>query len=288
MTAIGGAGREPGAMAPVAPIPPWRRCIANVATALAILVRPPRIHPRLPWVSLRQLAVATAITVVVLVLGMAFIDTPLSHAAQRLPRWVISFFNNITDYGKSGWFLWPIGIVFLLLAALPPVLPRFAQGVLAAIMVRVGFLFTAIALPGLFVTTVKRMIGRARPPVTGGSNPFDFMPFIWRADFASFPSGHSTTAFSVLVAFGTLWPRTRTIALVYALTIAASRIIVTAHYPTDVLAGAIVGTVGALMVRRWFALRRLGFSVGPDGMTYLYPGPSLKRIKAVARDLLAP
>ena len=71
----------------------------------------------------------------------------------------------------------------------------------------------------------------------------------------------------MLVAVGTLWPRARTVALVYALAIAASRIIVTAHYPTDVLAGAIVGTVGALMVRRWFALRRLGFSIGPDGLT---------------------
>jgi membrane-associated phospholipid phosphatase len=64
-------------------------------------------------------------------------------------------------------------------------------------------------------------------------------------------------------------------------------VVVTAHYPTDVLAGALVGTVGALMVRRYFALRRLGFSVGPDGVPHQYPGPSLKRIKSVARDLLA-
>jgi membrane-associated phospholipid phosphatase len=63
--------------------------------------------------------------------------------------------------------------------------------------------------------------------------------------------------------------------------------VVNAHYPSDVFAGALVGIVGALMVRRYFALRRLGFSVGPDGALHLYPGPSLKRIKAVARELLA-
>jgi undecaprenyl-diphosphatase len=62
---------------------------------------------------------------------------------------------------------------------------------------------------------------------------------------------------------------------------------VTAHYPTDVLTGAVVGTVGALMVRRWFAMRRLGFSYGPDGVPHLYPGLSLRRIKAVARAVLA-
>ena len=51
--------------------------------------------------------------------------------------------------------------------------------------------------------------------------------------------------------------------------------------------GAVVGTVGALMVRRWFAMRRLGFSYGPDGVPHLYPGPSRRRIKAVAREVLA-
>ena len=69
--------------------------------------------------------------------------------------------------------------------------------------------------------------------------------------------------------------------------IVISRVVVTAHYPTDVLTGALVGTVGALMVRRWFAMRRLGFSYGSDGVPHLYPGPSRRRIKAVARAVLA-
>lgn len=285
MTTANGVDRDTSEAAPVAA---WRRCAANVVTAVTVLARPARIHPREPWLRLRQLAIAAAVIAVVLLLGMFFVDAPVIHAAKRLPHWLVSFFDAVTDYGKSGWFLWPLGVMFLLLAALPPVLPRFAQCVLAAIMVRVGFLFLAIGVPGLFVTTVKRMIGRARPLVTGNADPFVFSPFIWRADYASLPSGHSTTAFAVLVAFGTLWPRARTVLIIYALMIAASRIIVTAHFPTDVLAGALVGTVGALMVRRWFALRRLGFSVGPDGVPHLYPGPSRKRIKAVARDLLAP
>jgi undecaprenyl-diphosphatase len=93
--------------------------------------------------------------------------------------------------------------------------------------------------------------------------------------------------FSVLVAFGTLWPRARTILWIYALLIAVSRVVVTAHYPSDVLAGAVVGAVGGLLVRRYFALRRLGFSVGPDAVLHQKPGPSLRRIKSVARALLS-
>ena len=161
------------------------------------------------------------------------------------------------------------------------------QLVLTAMMVRVGFLFVAIAVPGLFVTIVKHIFGRARPRVGGSLDPFLFSPFSWTPAYAGLPSGHATTAFSVLVAFGSLWPRARTIMRIYALLIAASRVAVTAHYPSDVLAGALVGVMGALMVRRCFALRGLGFSIAPDGVLQQKPGPSLRRIKSVARELLA-
>jgi membrane-associated phospholipid phosphatase len=264
-----------------------RRCGANVARAFALLTRPARRGKPRP-IAPRHLAVTAAIAVAVILVCIVLVDGPVARAVLRVPPWTIWPFQQITGFGLSGWFLWPLGILFLALAALPVTLTAISQRVLAAVMVRVGFLFLAIGVPGLFVAIVKRMIGRARPLATGHIDPFAFAPFIWRADYASLPSGHATTAFSVLVAFGTLWPRARTALLLYALAIAASRIMIVAHYPSDVLAGAIVGTVGALMVRRYFALRGLGFSVGPDGELHQLPGPSLKRIKAVARELLAP
>jgi undecaprenyl-diphosphatase len=267
---------------------PLRRCAANVAAALALIARPAKIHPRSASTMLRPLAIKAAIYFAVFLLCMILIDTPVMRAVGHLPRWVIWPFDQITDFGKSGWFLWPLGLLFLALAALPLPLSKISQAVLAAVMVRVGFLFLAIGVPGLFVTTVKRMIGRARPMVGGHIDPFLFHPFIWRADYASLPSGHATTAFSVLVAFGSLWPRWRTELLIYAALISVSRMVVTAHFPSDVFAGALVGTIGTLMVRRYFALRRLVFSVGPDGALHHHPGPSLKRIKAVARELLTP
>ena len=76
------------------------------------------------------------------------------------------------------------------------------------------------------------------------------------------PSGHATTAFAVAVAFGVLWPRLRPLLWIYAIVIALSRVVVAAHHPSDVVAGAIAGAVGALLVRDWLAARRLGF-IGP-------------------------
>jgi membrane-associated phospholipid phosphatase len=265
-----------------------RRWLANIVAAFWIFVRPARIHPRQPWLlAPRQLAIAVAVTIAAFLLVLIFLDAPAINAVGRLPPWVPYCFDQITDFGKSGWFLWPIGVLFLVIAAMPQNLPRVAQLVLAAVMVRLGFLFIAIGLPGLFVAILKRMIGRARPLVAGIDDPYTYMPFIWRADYASLPSGHATTAFTVLVAFGTLWPRARPILLIYALLIAASRVAVTAHFPTDVLVGCVFGVVGALMVRRYFALRLLGFSVAPDGSVRTFSGPSSKRIKSVARALFA-
>lgn len=271
------------------PLPsPTRRCLNNFALAFSLLTRAPRTYPRSAWLLPRsQLAMAVAITTAVFLFGMFFIDAQVSARMRGLPHSLVSFFDSVTDYGKSGYVLWPLGLLFLALCALPATLPRFQQRVLAAIMVRIGFLFTAVAVPSLFDTIVKRMIGRARPFTTGHPDPFVFHPFIWRNDYAGLPSGHATTAFAILVAFSTIWPRARPYLLVYALLIAISRVVLTAHYPTDVAAGALVGILGALFVRRWFALRRLGFSLGPDGVMHQLPGPSAKRIKAVARNLLA-
>jgi undecaprenyl-diphosphatase len=275
-----------------APLVALQRCTNNFKTALIILARPARAPrrdaPALFWpITWQQFGIGAALALAIFFVSMIFIDAAAIRGVAHLPRWIVWFFNKITDFGKGGWFLWPLGLFFVALAALPPMLPRIQQLVVAALMVRVGFLFVAIGLPGLFATIIKRMIGRARPMVTGALDPYAFSPFIWRNEYAGLPSGHATTAFAALVAIGTLWPRARTVMWIYALLIAASRVVVTAHYPSDVFAGAIVGTVGALMVRRWFALRHLGFSLGPDGAVRQWPGPSLRRIKAVARGLLS-
>jgi undecaprenyl-diphosphatase len=281
MTAANGIDRNAGRMQTA-----LRRCGANVAAAFALLARPVRRHVQNPWPhDPQRLAIAAGVAGAIFLAVMFLFDTAAIRGVGHLPNWIVWSFDQITDFGKSGWFLWPLGILFLCLAALPS-LPRVPQLVLTAIMVRVGFLFVAIAAPSLFDTIIKRMIGRARPLVGGSLDPYLFSPFKWTADYASLPSGHGTTAFAALVAFGSLWPRGRTIFWIYALLIAVSRVVVTAHYPSDVLAAAVVGVVGALLVRRWFALRGLGFSIGPEGAVRQLPGPSLKRIKSVARELL--
>src|SRR4029079_9053496 len=87
------------------------------------------------------------------------------RTATELPLWLIDFFRTVTYSGLSGWFLVPLGLALLLIAFVTsPALPHMSRLVMAALSVRLGFLFLAIAVPGLVVTVAKRIIARA-PPV---------------------------------------------------------------------------------------------------------------------------
>ena len=148
-----------------------------------------------------------SLTCAAIIASMFLLDRTASDWARHLPGWFIEAFEQITDFGLSGWFLYPLGVILLGLAAVAsPASPRLAQGVFAALGARFGFLFVAIAAPGLFTTIVKRLIGRARPYVGGYDNPFLYKPFIWQPAYASMPSGHATTAAAAAVAIGAVWP----------------------------------------------------------------------------------
>jgi len=284
MSVTGGAAGGAGAAA-------WPRWTgANLVRGARALVRPPRAKAK-PLVSADRRLVAAAALAALLVIAavMLLADGAVAEAVKRSPGWILAAFDFATEFGKSGWFLGPLGAILVAIAALAsPALAPVHRLVLAAVAVRAGFLFTAIAAPSLCSTVIKRVVGRARPFVSEQADPFLYLPMIWRAAYASMPSGHATTAFAAAVAVGLLWPRLRVPMLLYAVVIAASRVVLDAHYVSDVIAGAILGSIGALLVRDWFAARRLGFAVGADGTVRALPGPAWPRLKRVAGRLTAP
>jgi membrane-associated phospholipid phosphatase len=103
------------------------------------------------------------------------------------------------------------------------------------------FVFASVALAGLTTDLVKALAGRFRPKLffRDGSYGFDFLHT--RADYVSFPSGHTTTAFALATALTLLWPRYAAGYFLLALAIGASRVLANAHWVSDVLAGGLVG-----------------------------------------------
>ncbi|MDR3423039.1 MAG: phosphatase PAP2 family protein [Xanthobacteraceae bacterium] len=264
------------------PVALVRRIATNLLRFLVVLTHSPRARPP-RWKSGALTAIAAAVAVIVA--SMFFLDTAASAWARHLPHGLVDFADQITNFGLGGKFLYPLGFILLCLAAIiTPSLPRRTQGTLAALAARFGFLFVAIGLPGLFTTTIKRLIGRARPYVGVQDDPFAYMPFIWRPEYASMPSGHATTATAAAIAIGAIWPRARAVMWLYALIIMLTRVVINVHHPSDVIAGALVGVIGALLVRRWFAARRLVFS--PEYLR-VYPWPSFERLRTALRDVVS-
>ena len=107
----------------------------------------------------------------------------------------------------------------------------------------------ASILSGLLTNVVfKPAFGRERPYESGGETVFK--PF---SSNASFPSGHATEAFTVasVVAMRSDGWVIPTVSYTVASLVAVSRVYQQAHFPSDVLAGAVFGTaVGRFVVGR--------------------------------------
>ena len=79
----------------------------------------------------------------------------------------------------------------------------------------------------------------------------------------SFPSGHTATSFACATVIALLVPRAAPFVYLLALAIGYSRLYVGVHWPSDVLGGAIIGVLTALLLlaaarRRSVPLRRRG------------------------------
>jgi membrane-associated phospholipid phosphatase len=148
--------------------------------------------------------------------------------------------------------------------------------------------FFAVLVPVLAGEVVKWIVGRGRPFVGGKANAFNFVHFVGSEAYASFPSAHAITSAALAFAVSAVWPKARLPMIIYAILVAASRLVLLAHHPSDVVAGALVGVVGAMAVRYWFAIRRLGFLIAPDGVIVPLSQALPGRLKGVAHGAAAP
>ena len=259
--------------------------VARLRTAIREIRRPTRGGVR--RVTWRSIGIVGGGFLVVSLLTMALFDVRAITAARALSPDFIAATRVFTDLGKVGWFLIPLPALMIAICLLPARLPREAQATFAAIFARAAFVSLAIGIPYGFNAILKSLIGRARPFVGGSANAYLYDPFNWTAAYASFPSNHATTVCAAAVAIGALFPHARAVMWIYAVLIMVSRVIVIAHHPSDVMAGALVGTMGALMVRNYFASRRIVFGVTPDGSVEPFAGPSWQRIKAAVCAVFA-
>lgn len=192
----------------------------------------------------------------------AGLDAAVTTAVHRLyelsPAFFTPFMEFISVLGKGG--------IFLIILSL--VLTFFHRtrryGTAMCIGLAIAFVFVNLYL--------KVAIARPRPYTDESSVFYQFWTMVGRHTESdkSFPSGHTNAAFATMIPLFILGKkRWSWSALVFAILMGISRIYLCVHYPSDVIGGAITGTLGAALgmliaarlPEKWYAwdlLRRRG------------------------------
>ena len=107
------------------------------------------------------------------------------------------------------------------------------------------------------------LFGRARPRLLDQFGAHYFDPLTFGYLNASFPSGHSTTVGAITGILMIWFPRWSLLIVELGLFFAATRIAAQAHYPSDVVAGLLLGTLFSITLARWLAKRGVVFRLIP-------------------------
>ncbi len=204
--------------------------------------------------------------VFVLFAVLLFADEPVTRMVNSMADMYRAPFYTITRAGASDWILIPsliVALAGLSIAFLPPLLRQRDR--IRQVSAMAGFVFCAVALPGIAALLIKRLFGRSRPYNFEEFGAFHFEPIVNGWEYQSFPSGDNTTIFAFATALIFLVPRLHPWVYAGAVLVGVSRIMVGAHYPTDVLAGMLLGTLGAYGVRNYWLSQGWVFAWNGDG-----------------------
>jgi len=158
------------------------------------------------------------------------------------------FFINFTYLGDG---IFAVAVIVLLM-----VLRRWSQA---------WQILTAFLLSALLAQIFKNVFSMRRPweVFEHGEKDAYFIDGVTRRGFSSFPSGHSTTVFTLatMLAIFEKNKKTNVLYLFAAVAVGYSRIYLGQHFLTDVLMGSFLGVMIAILVH-WFFAGRLQSRTG--------------------------
>ncbi|PPR47842.1 MAG: hypothetical protein CFH19_00209 [Alphaproteobacteria bacterium MarineAlpha5_Bin9] len=155
------------------------------------------------------------------------------------------FFINITALGNSLWYF--LFSIFLLIIFY--FLKKNKKFITYKVLFQQTFdsgllLFFSVLFSGVLAQIFKHVLGRPRPNTGNLENDFSLNFFTLDSNFHSFPSGHATTAFVVGLVFALFFPKIKYLIYFLASIVAFSRVVVGAHFITDIIGGGVVAFVG--------------------------------------------
>jgi membrane-associated phospholipid phosphatase len=199
------------------------------------------------------------------IVAIGWIDRPLAAYFREAGTVWRPFFGPIGSLGVAMPYLIVLGVAFVVLrwGSSLSFLAAWAPRMRAATRIP-ALLFSGIAVSGIVVDVIKVIVGRPRPKLLFSAGSYEFSWIGLSADHWSFPSGHAATAAALAAALWCLWPQPVLLYVIGAALIAASRVVMGAHYLSDVVMGGFIGVVVTRALAVAFARGRLPFRLRPQ------------------------
>lgn len=151
--------------------------------------------------------------------------------------WITLIFHDITKIGDSQYSLILLLLLFLVYHQKAPL---FAH--------KMVYLFSSVAISGIFVDIVKIIVGRLRPDMLFEHNLYGLVWFKIGSEFNSLPSGHSATAFALCMGLTLLFPKYKYLYIFIAILVVMSRVVLNFHYLSDTIIGGLSGGLIAFII----------------------------------------
>ena len=181
------------------------------------------------------------------ILFFLFFDYSISKFFYNINSQTKSLFETLTHFGDSLYFFVPTIIIWAFIKIF-----QNKNKILSTIGDIAIFIFFNILFSGIIVQIFKHLLGRPRPPMFHLFNMSSLDLFQFDSKWHSFPSGHTATIFAFIFCLIFLFPKIKNILISIAIIIASTRVIVGAHYVSDVLGGALVAYVTTIILRDKF------------------------------------
>jgi membrane-associated phospholipid phosphatase len=198
----------------------------------------------------KKTAISAAIAAMIYLILYFFFDKPIDlwFHNNYSNTWLHNLGTDISNLAKGDYIKLIFAISFILIIISDSIIKK--QWTRYLLYICISGSIAIIISDGL-----KFFLGRYRPIMLFEHNLYGLHFFSSKWVLNSTPSGHTVRAFSILTALSLLFRPFTVVFISVAVLIGASRVVVTAHYPSDVVFGAFIGIFAAVWTYKYFFVK---------------------------------